>query len=740
MSFSDDEPPPDISSSAAGSILWNTSSLFILCIDHGERNESWHHDMANMHAGPYNKPIQGDRVRLVAHSNEEAPLEENTQQVLLEIIDMSSPVERAGLDLVAVLDVSGSMGGEKIEKMKTAMKFVISKLGPNDRLCIVSFSTKAERPRPLLWMTRASQEMLKDAVDNLKANGGTNMEAGLKTGLKVLGSRRHSGGRVGSIILMSDGEESPGSKARTVNIGNVAVYTFGFGERNDAKACSYLCLLINPWLAGQVLEAIASKSQGGTFYFVRDGESLSEHFSRILAGLLSIVVQDLQLTVWQHRGYSMIDEDKVHAGGYPKTADAAAGSVTINFGDLYSGEVRKVIVDLLLPAVHREYPPTTVLCALCQYRTKGQDLYSPQDYLRCDMRRTRTARPHVMRPKVKAELVRLSYADTLKQVSELKEEDFDLAKRKLEEAKNDLDAEQSSNPRLPLINLLRNELMLLLSLATWKEFISSVLAFWTWHRLQRFGIFHTRLMDKYAEQAIEFDKNPGMPPPSVEEEVVEMVRWRKPPGAMGPSRTPPRIPEHRSSAGWAWRALIILCTALAIALIVAGAAVFAVYLLYQPKTPYLVVSDARLVQLQYGQDGAIQYLQASVTILAENSNSKASASFSSVDLALAFHDADVALLRADPFVVAPKSSLPLRYNVVSAGTALDAAGKQAMDEALKAGVVPLDLVGKARTRWKVGVFVKVKFWTRISCRLRFFFPGNGTVMPDDRQRCRSKSP
>ncbi|TVU18280.1 hypothetical protein EJB05_34369, partial [Eragrostis curvula] len=72
-------------------------------------------------------------------------------------------------------------------------------------------------------------------------------------------------------------------------------------------------------------------------------------------------------------------------------------------------------------------------------------------------------------------------------------------------------------------------------------------------------------------------------------------------------------------------------------------------------------------------------------------------------------------------------------------TPLDAAGMQAMDEALKAGVVPLDLVGKARTRWKVGVFVKVKFWTRISCRLRFFVPGNGTVMPDDRQRCGSKS-
>jgi hypothetical protein len=128
----------------------------------------------------------------------------------------------------------------------------------------------------------------------------------------------------------------------------------------------------------------------------------------------------------------------------------------------------------------------------------------------------------------------------------------------------------------------------------------------------------------------------------------------------------------------------------------------------------------------------------SITILAENNNSKADAAFSRVDLALGFHGSDVALLRADPFMVARESSLPLRYNVVSGDRTLDPAGMQSMDESLRAGVVPLDLLGKARTRWKVGVFVKIRYWTRISCHLRFFFPGNGTVMPTDRDRCRSR--
>ena len=114
--------------------------------------------------------------------------------------------------------------------------------------------------------------------------------------------------------------------------------------------------------------------------------------------------------------------------------------------------------------------------------------------------------------------------------------------------------------------------------------------------------------------------------------------------------------------------------------------------------PYLVVSDAQLGLLQYDQGGTIQSLQMSITILAENNNSKADAAFFRVGLALGFGGADVALLRADPFVVARESSLPLRYNVVSKGRTLDQAGMQSMDESLKAGVVETNRVVERITR------------------------------------------
>lgn len=196
-----------------------------------------------MHAGAQATSVLrggADRVRLVPHSVDRAPLEANRHLVLLELIDTSSPAERSGLDLVAVLDVSWSMWGDKLDKLKTAMKFVISKLGSMDRLSIVSFSNDAARLCPLRSMTGdTKEEMVKGIVEKkLHAGGGTNMRAGLETGLRVLAGRQLSSGRVASIILMSDGQADSVNETRAVDTSGVAVYTFGFGADQDAEVHS----------------------------------------------------------------------------------------------------------------------------------------------------------------------------------------------------------------------------------------------------------------------------------------------------------------------------------------------------------------------------------------------------------------------------------------------------------------------------------------------------------------------
>ncbi|XP_075483442.1 E3 ubiquitin-protein ligase WAVH1-like [Primulina tabacum] len=112
--------------------------------------------------------------------------------VLVQI--MAPPVGDLGntpMDLVAVLDVSGSMHGSKLALLKSAVVFVIDRLGPSDRLSIVSFSTRAQRVLSLRRMTEDGRENAKQCVNSLLASGCTNILEALEMGVQVLEERRY---------------------------------------------------------------------------------------------------------------------------------------------------------------------------------------------------------------------------------------------------------------------------------------------------------------------------------------------------------------------------------------------------------------------------------------------------------------------------------------------------------------------------------------------------------------------
>ncbi|KAL5579160.1 hypothetical protein UlMin_011602, partial [Ulmus minor] len=282
------------------------------------------------------------RTKVKVINKTEAPLGQTEFKVLLEIKGVDPGEKRLGVDLVTVLDISGSMEDDgKLGKLKTAMQFLIKKLSSIDRLSVVTFSSRSNKVCPLRQINENSQADIENLVKNLDAGGGTNISAGLEMGLQVLNGRRFTRKRSTAIMLMSDGNQGERYKdAALVEVGNVPVYTFGFGTD------------YNP----ETLNAIANNSAGGTFSFVEDLNKLSEAFSQCLAGLLSVVVQDLKVTFTPDNSTTI---EKVSAGNYPQSKDA--GSVTISFGDLYEKELRKVIVYLLLPAVTRPQDGTDIL-------------------------------------------------------------------------------------------------------------------------------------------------------------------------------------------------------------------------------------------------------------------------------------------------------------------------------------------------------------------------------------------
>jgi len=253
----------------------------------------------------------------------------------VEINATSSTTVREGLDLVAVLDLSGSMDGERIDSMKKAMIFVIMKLTPVDRLSIVTFSDHATRLSPLRCMTSAAQNDLKALVHGLQAGGGTNIQAGLETALAVIADRVNTRGRTANIFLVCDGHQTSGD-ARQVDPGQVWIYTVGLGRDTDHK----------------LMSDIAEKSPGGTFSSVPDVSWVGLPFSQLLGGLLTVVAQDVELSITPMTEEGDVDTIVVTPSAeYTQVTDATTGAITIKFGTLFAGERRRIVIALTLKDV-----------------------------------------------------------------------------------------------------------------------------------------------------------------------------------------------------------------------------------------------------------------------------------------------------------------------------------------------------------------------------------------------------
>ncbi|XP_058729787.1 E3 ubiquitin-protein ligase WAV3-like [Vicia villosa] len=260
------------------------------------------------------------------------------------------PVEnsRASVDLVTVLDVSGSMLGTKLALLKRAMGFVIQNMGPSDRLSVIAFSSTARRIFPLRRMTDIGRQEALQAVNSLVSNGGTNIAEGLRKGAKVFSDRRWKN-PVCSIILLSDGQDTytvnsrPGVGAdyqslvpNTIHRNNnslglqIPVHAFGFGADHDATSMHSI-----------------SEISGGTFSFIEAEEVIQDAFAQCIGGLLSVVVQEVKLDI--RCVHPRLQLNSVKAGSYRTSLTTDGRMASINVGDLYAEEERDFLVTVNVP-------------------------------------------------------------------------------------------------------------------------------------------------------------------------------------------------------------------------------------------------------------------------------------------------------------------------------------------------------------------------------------------------------
>jgi len=215
-------------------------------------------------------------------------LNENTPFVL----NLSTPQpnetdKKCNADLICVIDVSGSMCGEKIYQVKESLKILISLMDEKDRLCLILFESSARNFYNLEFLTKSNKKILEEKINKISAGGGTNILSGLKMAVEVIKSQTYNEKRVASILLLSDGCDNESNdvelanslKQLTKGLGlSFTLNTFGYGDDHDAKVMNKLANL-----------------RDGSFFYVQEYSKVAEYFVSVLGACFSVISKKLDL-------------------------------------------------------------------------------------------------------------------------------------------------------------------------------------------------------------------------------------------------------------------------------------------------------------------------------------------------------------------------------------------------------------------------------------------------------------
>ena len=196
--------------------------------------------------------------------------------------------QRNAMHTIVLLDVSGSMNdNRKLENVKKSLGFLLKFLQSNDKLTLVTFNYLSEVHIQNMNITQEYLQTFQHIIQTLRAEGGTNLSAGLlnvKRILDVCASENASISKTGLIILTdghtNEGVTSMNDLLRIVESikstqPSISITTIGYDDDHNAE----------------LLKSIAVNG-GGSYNIVNNIEQVATVFGDILGGLVTTVVQN----------------------------------------------------------------------------------------------------------------------------------------------------------------------------------------------------------------------------------------------------------------------------------------------------------------------------------------------------------------------------------------------------------------------------------------------------------------
>jgi len=190
-----------------------------------------------------------------------------------------------------IVDVSGSMEGERIESVKFAVRQAIQMLGEQQWFFVVAFSGVASLVSELAQATTMKKASADAAVRRLEARGGTCMSTGLDVARQQFALAPDA---IHQAIFLTDGKNSDEDEARLVNMLN---------QCDGAFQCE--CRGVGTDWQVKQLQRIALRLLGSA-KIIAEPEGIEADFKETLQNNLSRAVSDVRLRLWTPKSATIV--------------------------------------------------------------------------------------------------------------------------------------------------------------------------------------------------------------------------------------------------------------------------------------------------------------------------------------------------------------------------------------------------------------------------------------------------
>lgn len=190
------------------------------------------------------------------------------------------------VDVVLILDKSGSMRGEKLRDAKEAAKGFLSFTNEIDRTGLVTFSNSPTIDFDLHLMNSTNKELLRSEIDGFRASGSTNIYDSIVTANEILTNSQRANAPLVEVLLTDSQHNFPKflkdndfeTLANQTKDKGIIIYTIGLGSDVNTKRLQMIANITN-----------------GRYFFAPTSDELKGIFEDI-AGLLNFAGTNIEVS------------------------------------------------------------------------------------------------------------------------------------------------------------------------------------------------------------------------------------------------------------------------------------------------------------------------------------------------------------------------------------------------------------------------------------------------------------